>query len=421
MSLDDSSVNKFNFLFLPFDVGIAHIARSLAIAENLQKYGHTVTMALPKRKRDFFEKNTSITLIDITPISLVDDFSASFIYKDAQKIVSFVHDEVAVIKKIKPDIIVTDFRFSTYISATLTHIPLYSIIGSGGLSYKTYTPNIGFPSLLHVLAQPILSSVVTSFKAEYLKTLDAVAQHFKLNQTIASIFDNTTFIVPEYQGYLPLLKKRTNVVYVNPISWGGFSTAQPKWMSSIKRDGKTIYLTFGGTGFDSNKLITLSEKLLEKGYRVIVSSSSIANPDDFPKNKNLYVERYLPGSEISKRVDLVVCHGGYGTLTDAVAAGTPCITIPFNPDQLLHSLRFSELGLGPCALQINVKHIMDIIQGNWAAFEKYGKAIPVDRIVALAQDVLNNKQKYPNKITELAPLFKEKNTDMSYIFNNTHE
>ncbi len=91
--------------------------------------------------------------------------------------------------------------------------------------------------------------------------------------------------MPEIPEYLPPVNKSLNINYLGPILWNGFEQKSPQWLKDIKPDGKTIYISFGGTGYDSRKLVDLSIVLIEKGYRVVVSASNIVDISAFPQKK----------------------------------------------------------------------------------------------------------------------------------------
>ena len=62
---------------------------------------------------------------------------------------------------------------------------------------------------------------------------------------------------------------------------------------------------------------------------------------------NVRVEQWVPQADVLGHARLVVHHGGYGTLLDAVAAGVPQIAVPlFSADQFDNAARIGELGLG---------------------------------------------------------------------------
>ena len=61
---------------------------------------------------------------------------------------------------------------------------------------------------------------------------------------------------------------------------------------------------------------------------------------------NVHVERYLPQAAVLPHCDLVVFHGGSGTLVGALAHGLPMVLIPMGADQPANAGRCEALGLG---------------------------------------------------------------------------
>lgn len=65
-----------------------------------------------------------------------------------------------------------------------------------------------------------------------------------------------------------------------------------------------------------------------------------------PQPAHVHVERYVPQSLLFPRCDLVVMHGGSGTLMAALAHGLPLVVIPIGADQPENAARVAALGLG---------------------------------------------------------------------------
>ncbi len=60
----------------------------------------------------------------------------------------------------------------------------------------------------------------------------------------------------------------------------------------------------------------------------------------------LYVEPYLDGDSVMEFADVVVCHGGNGTIYQALSHGKPVVGIPTIPDQKFNMRRVEALGVG---------------------------------------------------------------------------
>jgi len=65
---------------------------------------------------------------------------------------------------------------------------------------------------------------------------------------------------------------------------------------------------------------------------------------DIPEN--FFVTDYAPGSKILEKADVVVCHGGNGTVYQAMTQGVPIIGIPTFHDQEFNMQRVEDLGIG---------------------------------------------------------------------------
>jgi MGT family glycosyltransferase len=61
---------------------------------------------------------------------------------------------------------------------------------------------------------------------------------------------------------------------------------------------------------------------------------------------NVHIERYIPQALILPRCDLVITHGGSGSVMGALAHGVPLALIPLNADQPLNAERCTALGVG---------------------------------------------------------------------------
>lgn len=377
---------------------MAHITRCSAIANKLSDFGYETLFALSKSKQ-YLIKNKKIKVLDIE--EFFGDEEDLTKLKNPSHYYPLILEEIELLKKYQPDLAILDYRFSAIISCKKVGIPTVSITNSDGLPPNIYLPSFGIPRLVQKTIDPLLQKFIWTFKKGYFTSFLEAGKIVDLKLDINDLF-NGTIIVPEPPDYLPHNKNLPNVYYVGCIDWKGSSNKHLSWLKNIRPDGRTIYLTFGGTGYDSKKLVNLSEELVDKGYRVIVSSSNIAEPDDFKKIKNLYVEKFLPGFEVCKRVDLVVCHGGVGTLFQALSASRPVVIIPFNPDQYVHGFRFQELGLGKCVTIANVTKFLGI---DWQDFQNLGRSLPLDKIIKVIDQVIEERDHFKDSLEKYRKKF----------------
>ena len=122
----------------------------------------------------------------------------------------------------------------------------------------------------------------------------------------------------------------------------------PTWMADLP-DGPIVYFTLGtifnresGDLFDR-----VLSGLRELPTTVVVTVGRNVDPARFgAQPDHVHVERYIPQSALLPHCDLVVNHGGSGSVIGALAHGLPLVVLPMGADQLPNAERCEQLGVG---------------------------------------------------------------------------
>lgn len=379
------------YVFFSTEAGLAHVTRSLAVAKELKRRGARIIFAVGKEKHGFVRK-AGLQPVDV-PTALPEGLAVDAMLKwqDETFVYSVAKVDYEIIKKYNPDCVIVDFRSPSVAASLAARVPTFFLTGSGGLPYGCWIPGFGLPKTIHHALTPLLQQYIWSKKRSFFQAMISAARMLGEQTTVEQAIHRIRFIVPEISSYLPSTNRSLHISYVGPIFWDRFTSYRPSWLKSIRPDGRTIYLSFGGTGYDASKLVALASELVEQGYRVIVSASTIAPIEAFPKHPDLFVTSYVDGLEASRRADVIVCHGGYGTIMQAAIAGKPIVAIPFNPDQLLHSLRWQELGLGVCLVRLKLSAFFPL---RWEKIMNLGSTVSDDRILKAVESVLSRRKDY---------------------------
>jgi UDP:flavonoid glycosyltransferase YjiC (YdhE family) len=116
-----------------------------------------------------------------------------------------------------------------------------------------------------------------------------------------------------------------------------------------RADRRTVYLTLG-TVFnrESGDLFPrVLSGLRELPVNVFVTVGRHLDVDILgPQPANVHVERYLSHATLLPSCDLVVNHGGSGTVIGSLAHGLPVVVLPMGADQPLNAARCEQLGVG---------------------------------------------------------------------------
>lgn len=109
-----------------------------------------------------------------------------------------------------------------------------------------------------------------------------------------------------------------------------------------------VYVTLG-TVFNSTSG-DLFERLLagmaNLDADVLLTVGRDIDPADFgPQPNHVRIERFVPQDDVLPATDLVVSHGGSGSLSATLAYGLPSVLLPLGADQPHNALRAAELGV----------------------------------------------------------------------------
>jgi UDP:flavonoid glycosyltransferase YjiC (YdhE family) len=139
-----------------------------------------------------------------------------------------------------------------------------------------------------------------------------------------------------------------NAISIRPGASGAPEGIPPTWLSRPSGT-PTVYFTLG-TIFNQESgdlFVRVLSGLRELPATVVVTVGRNIDPERFgAQPDNVHVERYIPQSALLPFCDLVVNHGGSGSVIGALAHGLPMVVLPMGADQLLNARRCEQLGVG---------------------------------------------------------------------------
>jgi UDP:flavonoid glycosyltransferase YjiC (YdhE family) len=131
-----------------------------------------------------------------------------------------------------------------------------------------------------------------------------------------------------------------------PFSQSG-GEVLPDWVVGLP-SRPTVYATLG-TVFNSRTpglFAAILEALRNEPVNLIMTIGRDQDPHQFgPQPDQIHIERYIPQSLLLPHCDLVITHGGFSTVADALTYGLPLVAIPIDADQPLNAERCSALGV----------------------------------------------------------------------------
>lgn len=340
-------------LFFAEAVTLAHVARPIVLANALDPTRFEVVLACNSRYQRFLERMAWQTL----PLHSIDsqDFlhaleRGSPVY-DAQTLRGYVREDIKLIERINPDVIVGDFRLSLSVSARLANVPYVTITNAYWSPYYTQRhfplPVLPMTKILPIpvaaalfrLAQPL----AFSFHSMPLNCVRREHGLPSLGSDLTHIYTDADYVLyADIPELLPTANLPANHEYLGPILWSP-PMANPEWWYSLPTHKPIIYVTLGSSG-QARLLPIVLQALADLPVTVIAATAGTDLVQPAPPNA--YVADYLPGIEAAKRSNLVICNGGSPTSQQALAAGVPVLGIANNMDQFMNMAAVVSAGAG---------------------------------------------------------------------------
>jgi UDP:flavonoid glycosyltransferase YjiC (YdhE family) len=132
---------------------------------------------------------------------------------------------------------------------------------------------------------------------------------------------------------------------LRPVAWN-----EPGSLPAVARAPRTrplVYLTLGTVAYGAVEVMRAAIdglSALPVDVLVAVGPGDPAALGRLPET--VRVERFVPQAELLPHVDLVVHHGGTGTMLGALAAGLPQLIMPQGADQFINAEVLADHGAG---------------------------------------------------------------------------
>jgi len=339
-------------LFVAEAVTLAHIARPIALAQDLDPARYEVVLASDPRYRSLLG-DLAVPLRAIRTISsecFLEALARGRPLYNAETLRGYVREDLEVIEETSPDLIVGDFRLSLSVSARVAGVPYLTITNVYWSPYAQLrfpmpelplTKWVGIP-----LARMLFGMVRPWAFAVHTLPLNRIRREYGLSslgfdlRRIYTEADHTLYADPP--EFVPTPGLPANHHFLGPIVWSP-SVELPAWWEDVPRKGPAIYVTLGSSG-RCDLLPVVLDALADLPVTVMASTAARVGLGTIPPNAR--VAAFLPGAEAAARARLVVCNGGSLTTQQALVCGTPVLGLVSNMDQHLNMGAVARLGAG---------------------------------------------------------------------------
>lgn len=339
-------------LFVAECVTLAHMARPAVLASELDDTLYDIYLASNGRYNTLFP-SLSVKLEKLYSISsdhFLEALAKGKPLYDKKTLEKYVEDDLALFERVKPDVVVGDFRLSLSVSARVARVPYVSISNVYWSPYARQrypVPELPINKLFGVTVAQVIFNVVRPIAfALHTRPLNALRKRFgiyplglDLRQTYT---DADLTLYADVPGLVQTAPLPQNHRYIGPILWSP-EVSLPDWWDQVDVSRAVIYLTPGSSG-SADHIPAMAAALSAIPATVMVATAGRRLEQiDTP---GVYVSDFLPGEEAVRKADLVVCNGGSPTTGQALAVGKPVVGIPTNLDQCLNMNALANAGVG---------------------------------------------------------------------------
>ena len=335
---------------------LAHVTRTFEVARALaREYGHRVVfcgegpyMHIPRAAG--FEVRPIYTVHRDTTMKLARRFGLCSLRWWREECARSVESDLEAIDAIKPHAVVGDMHWSLGTAARIRAVPYVAITNAGWTRWFAvpFQPPQGHLST-RVLGQRLSRAVFPKIK-------DILTWYYSLGYThirkryglppihsIHDLIEGGLTLLADLPEFMPTVEGTPRSFrYVGPIVWEA-DLPEPDWLKKLDPDRPTLYFTMGSTG-DTRFFSEAIRQFGNTTYQILITTGGLASLGPVPSN--VYVEEYAPGKALMNVSDVVISHGGNGTLYQALSCGVPVIGFPTIFDQEINMQRLCSLGAG---------------------------------------------------------------------------
>ena len=345
---------RTRILFMAEAVTLAHVGRPLSLAQGLAEQAYEVHFACADGY-DFCFKHAPFRRWRMDSISSQQFLQALAkgkpVYTEST-LQSYVEDDLRLLKAVRPDLVIGDFRLSLSVSARLLGIPYITISNAYWSPHvrQHYTvPSLPLTGVLPIwLASPLFRLIRPLAFASHAGPLSRVRRRHglpSLGGDLRRIYTDAdrTLYADIAQLFAPHAMPPTHD-YLGAVIWAPPVGLPDWWQRPELSSGRPIvYVTLGSSG-QGRLLPRVLHALAPLPVTVLAATAGTIRVDTVPPNA--FVAPFLPGDAAARRASLVICNGGSPTSQQALTAGVPVIGIAGNLDQFLNMHGIVAAGAG---------------------------------------------------------------------------
>lgn len=348
-------------LFFVESISYGHIARSLIISQWLRELNPNIVIACPPSSRTIFDQAAfEIEEINITsPAQIYQRLCQGDSMYVKENLLTYFREDDLLIQKIKPQLIISDFRFTALQLAKKYSIPGVAI--SEVTCHPSFQPLGTVPDslakpdfaplwLLDFISQktPMGKMINKQKIAEISIPYQEASREYGM-EILPSFFHYASqgdlCLICDHPDLIPLNSLRSGDIFTGAVLWKREDSLPPE-LVNLNPEQKIVYISLGTQdSLSTDFLENYIQLLLQENLQVIVSLGK-RNLTVLSQNDNLWVFDFINDSKLLPLVNLMVYPGGAMSTYQGIACGIPLLVLPAHANQHFYAEAIVNQQLG---------------------------------------------------------------------------
>lgn len=255
--------------------------------------------------------------------------------------------KIALMADWAPDAVVDSMDVFACMAARIARKPLASLVqadmhpaGRGFIWWKEPPPNL--PGAL-----PVVNRVLVSHGLAPIRKMEELL-----------VGDLTLVLGTPETDPLP---EEAGATYIGALLWEKAGAKLPEWVNELNGERPIVWVYSGNPRYfpvhspiDSDVVLRVCiEALANEEAQVVLTTGHHPLPKDvLPLPPNFRHAPYVPGPAMARRCSLMIHHGGYGSCQTGMFTGTPQVIIPTYSERESNARKVAAVGAGEFVLPV---------------------------------------------------------------------
>ncbi len=339
-------------LIFPFNV-LAHYLRCLKLANHLRHHFEIHFLFSEKYASFISDEGYSTFRCASFNADKVQQGARNFDFSwlNEDDIEQVYLDQVRIINEIKPNAVLADTAPTLKMAAEKTSTPYFALLNGYMTSYYAFVRKMprSHPLYKYVKTLPLPLAEQLIKKGEQL-AFEKIHQPFKklrkqyklsAKQSYQQETEGDVNLVCDLPELYPQKDQPSNYHFIPPLVYNARNNSA-EIVRKLDKDKKTLFVSMGSTG-DWNNVLFLNDPFFNK-YNIVTAGDT----QNVVSTPNVVAASFVNIHHVFSYTDLVLCHGGNGTIYQALSYGLPilCKTSHFEQEWNVQAIEKLKIGKG---------------------------------------------------------------------------